>query len=61
MLCLQTLSHFTSKPRTFIGICLCPAMASKKRRLREDSKRDNDHNEVSVLANSFHFPVHLSN
>jgi hypothetical protein len=33
----------------------------RKRRLSEDSKRDNDHNELSVLANSFQSPVRLSN
>jgi hypothetical protein len=32
-------------------------MASEKRRLPDDSKRDNDHNELSVVANSFHWPT----
>ena len=33
---------------------LCPGISREKRRLPEDSKRDNDHNELSVLASSFH-------
>ena len=37
------------------GAILRPGVASEKRRLPEDSKHDNDHNELSVLANSFHF------
>jgi hypothetical protein len=43
------------------GAILCSGMTIEKRRLSEDSKRDNDHNELSVLANSFPSPVRLSN
>ncbi len=34
------------------GAILCSGMAIEKHRVPEDSKRDNDHNEFSVLANS---------
>jgi hypothetical protein len=33
---------------------LCPGISSEKRRPPENSRRDNDHNELSVLASSLH-------